>query len=68
MKDTRENAEKHIIIEEKMRRVVDAMALAGMPLAEEEKAILYDCFSGRISFEEVREAINKKYEGGKGGK
>ena len=56
-------------VEEKIRRVRDAMAQEGLVLDEGTIKILSDCLSGKMTFDEARLVINKKYEsGGLGGK
>ncbi len=49
-------------IEEKIRRVSDAMAQEGMPLTEEIIDKLYRCFSGSSSIAKEREEILKRYK------
>jgi len=54
---------KHEIeIEEKIRRLDAAMAQEGMPLSEELKRKLYQCFKGQTSIEDERKKTLMKYK------
>lgn len=54
------NKEKEIL--EKIKKVNGAMAQEGMPLTKEIKKKLYDCFTGKTTFEAERKKIIEKYE------
>lgn len=48
-------------IDEKIRKVDGAMAQEGMPLTNEIKAKLYDCMTGKSTYEKERKKIIEKY-------
>lgn len=48
-------------IQEKIRKVDGAMAQEGMPLTEETKKKLYDCITGKSTYEKERQKIIEKY-------
>ena len=48
-------------IQEKIRKVDGAMAQEGMPLTEEIKKKLYDCITGKSTYEKERQKIIEKY-------
>lgn len=54
------NKEKEIL--EKIKKVNGAMAQEGMPLTKKIKKKLYDCFTGKTTFEAERKKIIEKYE------
>lgn len=48
-------------IENRIARVNATMAMEDMPLTEDEKNTMRDILQGKISYEEVREQLIKKY-------
>lgn len=48
-------------IQEKIRKVDGAMAQEGMPLTDEIKKKLYDCITGKSTYEIEREKVIEKY-------
>lgn len=48
-------------IQEKIKKVDGAMAQEGMPLTEEIKKKLYDCITGKSTYEKERQKIIEKY-------
>lgn len=48
-------------IQEKIRKVDGAMAQEGMPLTEEIKKKLYNCITGKSTYDKEREKIIEKY-------
>lgn len=48
-------------IQEKIRKVNGAMAQEGMPLIEEIKKSLYDCLTGKSTYDKEREKVLEKY-------
>ncbi len=48
-------------IQEKIRQVNGAMSQEGMPLTDEIKKTLYDCITGKTTYEKEREKILEKY-------
>lgn len=48
-------------IQEKIRKVDGAMAQEGMPLTKEIKKKLYDCITGKSTYEKERQKIIEKY-------
>ena len=48
-------------IQEKIRKVDGAMAQEGMPLTEEIKKKLYDCITGKSTYDKERQKIIEKY-------
>ena len=48
-------------IQEKIRKVDGAMAQEGMPLTDEIKKKLYDCITGKSSYDKEREKVIEKY-------
>ena len=48
-------------IQEKIRKVDGAMSQEGMPLTEETKKKLYDCITGKSTYEKERQKIIEKY-------
>ena len=48
-------------IHEKIRKVDGAMAQEGMPLTEEIKKKLYDCITGKSTYDKEREKVLEKY-------
>ena len=49
-------------IQEKIRKVDGAMAQEGMPLTKEIKKKLYDCITGKSTYEKERQKIRKQQE------
>lgn len=50
-------------IQEKIRKVDGAMAQEGMPLTKKIKKKLYDCITGKSTYEKERQKIIEKYRG-----
>lgn len=48
-------------IQEKIRKVDGAMAQEGMPLTDEIKKRIYDCITGKSSYDKEREKVIEKY-------
>ena len=48
-------------IQEKIRKVDGAMSQEGMPLTNEIKKKLYDCITGKSTYEKERQKIIEKY-------
>ncbi|HAB65874.1 MAG TPA: hypothetical protein DCE23_00760 [Firmicutes bacterium] len=48
-------------IQEKIRKVDGAMAQEGMPLTKEIKQKLYNCITGKSTYDKEREKILEKY-------
>lgn len=48
-------------IQEKIRKVDGAMAQEGIPLTKEIKMKLYDCITGKSTYEKERQKIIEKY-------
>ncbi len=48
-------------IQEKIRKVYGAMAQEGMPLTKEIKQKLYNCITGKSTYEKERKKIIEKY-------
>lgn len=48
-------------IQEKIRKVDGAMAQEGMPLTEEIKKKLYNCLTGKSTYDKEREKVLEKY-------
>lgn len=48
-------------IQENIRKVDGAMAQEGMPLTDEIKKKLYDCITGKTSYDKEREKVIEKY-------
>lgn len=48
-------------IQEKIRKVDGAMAQEGMPLTKEIKEKLYNCITGKSTYDKEREKILEKY-------
>lgn len=48
-------------IQEKIRKVDDAMKQEGMPLTKRIKDVLYDCIIGKTTTKEERKKIIEKY-------
>lgn len=48
-------------IQEKIRKVDGAMAQEGMPLTKEIKQKLYNCMTGKSTYDKEREKIIEKY-------
>ena len=48
-------------IQEKIRKVDGAMAQEGMPLTDEIKKKLYDCITGKSSYDKERAKVIEKY-------
>ncbi len=48
-------------IQEKIRKVDGAMAQEGMPLTKEIKQKLYNCITGKSTYEKERKKIIEKY-------
>ena len=48
-------------IQEKIRKVDGAMAQEGMPLTKEIKEKLYNCFTGKSTYDIEREKVLEKY-------
>lgn len=48
-------------IQEKIRKVDGAMAQEGMPLTKEIKQKLYNCITGKSTYDREREKILEKY-------
>lgn len=59
MNDSKKQTEKEI--QEKIKKVDGAMAQEGMPLTEEIKRRLYDCLTGKSTYDKEREKILEKY-------
>lgn len=55
----KENQEK--IVQEKIKKVDGAMAQEGMPLTKEIKQKLYNCLTGKSTYEKEREKVIEKY-------
>ena len=49
------------VLKEKIRKVDGAMAQEGMPLTDEIKKKLYDCITGKSTYEIEREKVIEKY-------
>lgn len=48
-------------IQEKIRKVDRTMAQEGMPLTEEIKKKLYNCITGKSTYDKEREKVIEKY-------
>lgn len=48
-------------IQEKIRKVDGVMSQEGMPLTNEIKKKLYDCITGKSTYEKERQKIIEKY-------
>ncbi len=48
-------------IQEKIRKVDGTMAQEGMPLTEEIKKKLYNCITGKSTYEQERKKVIEKY-------
>ncbi|MCI8331177.1 MAG: hypothetical protein HFE04_03670 [Bacilli bacterium] len=48
-------------IQEKIRKVDGAMSQEGMPLTDEIKKKLYDCITGKSSYDKERKKVIEKY-------
>ena len=48
-------------IQEKIKKVDGAMAQEGMPLTKEIKQKLYNCITGKSTYDKEREKILEKY-------
>ena len=48
-------------VQEKIRKVDGAMAQEGMPLTKEIKEKLYNCLTGKSTYEQERKKIIDKY-------
>lgn len=48
-------------IQEKIRKVDGTMAQEGMPLTKEIKQKLYDCITGKSTYDIEREKVLEKY-------
>lgn len=57
--NSKEIAEKEI--QDKIRKVDGAMAQEGMPLTKEIKQKLYNCITGKSTYDKEREKILEKY-------
>ena len=55
----KESQEK--IVQEKIKKVDGAMAQEGMPLTKEIKQKLYNCLTGKSTYEKEREKVIEKY-------
>ncbi len=55
----KDNQEK--IIQEKIKKVDGAMAQEGMPLTKEIKEKLYNCLTGKSTYDKEREKVIEKY-------
>lgn len=55
----KDNQEK--IVQEKIKKVDGAMAQEGMPLTKEIKEKLYNCLTGKSTYEKEREKVIEKY-------
>ena len=49
-------------IQEKIRKVDGAMTQEGMPLTNEIKEKLYDCITGKTTYEKERRKVIEKYK------
>lgn len=52
---------KEKIVQEKIKKVDGAMAQEGMPLTKEIKEKLYNCLTGKSTYEKEREKVIEKY-------
>lgn len=59
MNSNKKQTEKEI--QEKIRKVDGAMAQEGMPLTKEIKQKLYNCITGKSTYDKEREKILEKY-------
>lgn len=50
-------------IQEKIKKVDGAMAQEGMPLTDDIRKRLYDCLTGKSTYDKEREKILEKYRG-----
>lgn len=57
--DKKQLTEKEI--QEKIKKVDGAMAQEGMPLTKEIKQKLYDCITGKTTYEKERQKVLEKY-------
>lgn len=57
--NSKEITEKEI--QDKIRKVDGAMAQEGMPLTKEIKQKLYNCITGKSTYDKEREKILEKY-------
>lgn len=55
------NKLNEIEVQEKIRKVDGTMSQEGMPLTEEIKKKLYNCITGKSTYEKEREKIIEKY-------
>ena len=57
--DKKQLTEKEI--QEKIKKVDGAMTQEGMPLTKEIKQKLYDCITGKTTYEKERQKVLEKY-------
>ncbi len=57
------SSKKRIIIRDKIKKVDGAMSQEGMPLTKSLKKKLYNCLTGKSTYEQERKKVLEKYRG-----